>query len=68
MAVMWRKDQNQIYYDWLEEGWYAGSGPEVEDAQTRLELLVSGVLESKTAPPLIALMGFDLYNEHAYVS
>ena len=37
---MWRKDQNQIYYDWLDEGWHAGSEPEVENAQTRLELLV----------------------------
>ena len=67
LAVMWRKDKDLIYYDWLPDGWFP-HGPQLDDAHAQLSMLVSDWLQSKHALPHVTDLNFELYNEHGYVS
>ena len=67
MAVVWRKEQKTLHFDWLEDGWPLEPS-DVKLTRRRLHRLVDWFLSGSTVLPLAVEMPFDLVDEYAEVS
>ena len=67
MAVIWRKDEHKLLYDWLEDGWYV-EGSLLQQSRRRLNRLVDWALRSSDILPFVMELHHDLIDEHRDVS
>ena len=63
VAIIWRKDEKRLQYDWLEEGWHA-AGPGLQKSSQRLGDAVQLVLRTSDVLPFHMVMTAELQNEN----